>query len=107
MGDRGAAFPSTGGRRHIIHASSLGVTSVFTKSHEQVVVDHAVDADEEVLPALGYKQESAFSRLNLTRLTAHTDVNNLPPDSSATSAYGLASPSPSPSSASSPPSPQL
>ena len=37
--------------------SGLKVTSVFTKRGEHAVIDHVADADEEVLVALGYKQE--------------------------------------------------
>ena len=58
---RNASLTSTGGRRHSIDASTLGVTSVLNRTHEKAVVDHAVDADEEVLTALGYKQESVYS----------------------------------------------
>lgn len=39
-------------------ATALGVTSVLAKTHEDAVIDHAADADERVLVALGYKQES-------------------------------------------------
>jgi len=45
------------GRRRTIDETALGVTSVFQKTNEHAVVDHDVDADEQVLTALGYKQE--------------------------------------------------
>lgn len=48
-------------RKHTIDESALHVTSVFTKKGEHAVLDHTADADEEVLVALGYKQE--FKRL--------------------------------------------
>lgn len=57
MADRQASVTSASGRRHTIDASALGVTSVFQKTHEQAVIDHAADADEKVLVSLGYKQE--------------------------------------------------
>ena len=37
--------------------SKLGVTSIFQKTGDHAVIDHEVGADEEVLMALGYKQE--------------------------------------------------
>ena len=70
MADRKASITSTGGRRHTIDASTLGVTSVLSRTHEKAVVDHAVDADEEVLTALGYKQEFVYS-FPITHLLTH------------------------------------
>ena len=46
-----------GGRRRTVDESALGVTSVFTKRGDHAVIDHIADKDEEVLVALGYKQE--------------------------------------------------
>ncbi|KAK3673486.1 hypothetical protein LTR78_006720 [Recurvomyces mirabilis] len=43
--------------RHTVDESTLGVTSIFRTTQEHAVVDHEVDADEEILVALGYKQE--------------------------------------------------
>jgi hypothetical protein len=58
-------------RKHTIDESALHVTSVFTKKGEHAVLDHIADADEEVLVALGYKQE--FKRLvaNCPSLNSH------------------------------------
>lgn len=50
-------------RRYTVDESALHVTSVFTKKGEHAVIDHTADADEEVLVALGYKQE--FKRFDL------------------------------------------
>jgi hypothetical protein len=47
----------TSGRKIAIDDSKLHVTSVFAKRGEHAVIDHIADADEEVLVALGYKQE--------------------------------------------------
>lgn len=47
---------ATGGK-HTVDETALNVTSVFTKKGEHAVLDHVADADEEVLVALGYKQE--------------------------------------------------
>ena len=43
--------------KHTIDETALHVTSIFTKRGEHAVLDHTADADEEVLVALGYKQE--------------------------------------------------
>jgi hypothetical protein len=45
------------GKRSVVDERGLRVTSVFTKRGEHAVLDHVADADEEVLVALGYKQE--------------------------------------------------
>ena len=52
-------------RRHTVDESTLGVTSVFSKTRDHAVLDHVADQDEEVLTALGYKQE-------FKRFTPHT-----------------------------------
>jgi hypothetical protein len=44
-------------RKHTVDESEMHVTSIFTKTGEHAVIDHNTDADEEVLVALGYKQE--------------------------------------------------
>jgi hypothetical protein len=46
-----------GRRRTVVDENALHVTSVLAKQGVHATVDHAVDADEEVLIALGYKQE--------------------------------------------------
>jgi len=48
-------------RRHTVDDTAMGVTSIFQKTGEHAILDHIADADEEVLVALGYKQE--FKRL--------------------------------------------
>ena len=44
-------------RRHTVDENALNVTSVFAGTGDHAVIDHSADADEEVLVALGYKQE--------------------------------------------------
>jgi hypothetical protein len=41
----------------VVDEGRLGVTSVFAKTGDHAVIDHVADSDEEVLVALGYKQE--------------------------------------------------
>ena len=55
--------PMAGDTSHTIDESALGVTSIFSKSGSHAVLDHVADPDEEVLTALGYKQE--FKRFGL------------------------------------------
>jgi len=52
-----ARFQEIDARGKIVDETALHVTSVFTKKGEHAVLDHIADADEEVLVALGYKQE--------------------------------------------------
>lgn len=54
---RTASVVSAGGRRHTVDESKLHVTSVLAQKGEHAVLDHIADADEEILGALGYKQE--------------------------------------------------
>lgn len=55
--ERNASVTSAAGTRHTVNQDQLNVTSVFTKRGEHAIIDHVADADEEVLVALGYKQE--------------------------------------------------
>lgn len=43
--------------KHTVDEGALRVTSVFQKTGDHAVIDHVADADEQVLVALGYKQE--------------------------------------------------
>lgn len=56
--------------RHMVDAKTLHVTSIFSRTGEQAVLDHVADQDEEVLVALGYKQE--FKRY-LAPFSIHSD----------------------------------
>lgn len=53
---RNASTSSADGKHHV-DENKLQVTSVFTRKGSHAVIDHTADADEEVLVALGYKQE--------------------------------------------------
>ena len=53
------------GRVSIVDEARLRVTSVFARTGDHAVIDHVADADEEVLVALGYKQEFKRSVLPL------------------------------------------
>lgn len=66
---RNASVVSEGGTHRQVHEERMGVTSVFTKRGEHAVVDHEVDADEEILIALGYRQE--FKRYEWAFIPVH------------------------------------
>jgi hypothetical protein len=53
-------------RVSVVDEARLRVTSVFAKTGDHAVIDHVADADEEVLVALGYKQEFKRSVLPLS-----------------------------------------
>jgi hypothetical protein len=55
-------------RTSVVDEAQLKVTSIFTKTGDHAVVDYVVDADEEVLVALGYKQEFKRSVLPPTQV---------------------------------------
>lgn len=54
---RNASVVSSEGRRHTVDEGKLHVTSVLAQKGEHAVLGHIADADEEILGALGYKQE--------------------------------------------------
>lgn len=57
------------GTRHTVDEEGLRVTSVFAKTGDHAVLDHVAERDEEVLVALGYKQE--FKRSGLYSRAIH------------------------------------
>lgn len=54
---RNASTVSGGGRRHTVDEGKLHVTSVLAQKGEHAILESIADADEEILGALGYKQE--------------------------------------------------
>lgn len=47
----------------IVDEQKIQVTSIFEKTGDHAILDHVADSDEEVLGALGYKQEFKRSAL--------------------------------------------
>lgn len=45
------------GKRHTLEPQKMDVTSVSEETGDHAVVDHVASSDEQVLGALGYKQE--------------------------------------------------
>ncbi|RFU35424.1 hypothetical protein B7463_g894, partial [Scytalidium lignicola] len=86
--------------KYTIDEKELQVTSIFANKGEHAVLDHAADADEEVLVALGYKQEFkrdftwlesfcvSFSTLGLLPSIASTLGYNLGYSGQAGSVWG-------------------
>jgi len=69
---RNTSVVSASGRRHTVDEGKLHVTSVFTKKGEHAVIDYVADADEEILVALGYKQEfKRFARPQINPFRSH------------------------------------
>lgn len=61
-----------GGRQgSVVDESRLNVTSVLTKSHEHAIVNDQASLDEQMLGALGYKQE--FKRYPIQRRNPRTE----------------------------------
>ncbi|TKA66840.1 hypothetical protein B0A55_08816, partial [Friedmanniomyces simplex] len=79
-----------GGRRRTIDESTLGVTSVFQKTHDHAVVDHDLDADEQVLTALGYKQEFKRDFSIWSCFSVSFSILGILPSIASTLSYNLA-----------------
>lgn len=78
------------GRRHTIDEGKLGVTSVFQKTHQHAVLDHQADADEEVLVALGYKQEFKRELSIWSCFSVSFSILGILPSIASTLTYNLA-----------------
>ncbi|MCJ1378935.1 hypothetical protein MMC17_002034 [Xylographa soralifera] len=78
------------GRRRTVDEGTLHVTSVFQKTGDHAVLDHVADADEEVLVALGYKQEFKRDFSLLSTFSVSFSVLGLLPSIASTLSYNLA-----------------
>ncbi|MCJ1403830.1 hypothetical protein MMC11_007053 [Xylographa trunciseda] len=78
------------GRRRTVDEGTLHVTSVFQKTGDHAVLDHIPDADEEVLVALGYKQEFKRDFSLLSTFSVSFSVLGLLPSIASTLSYNLA-----------------
>ncbi|KAK0867263.1 hypothetical protein LTR87_014670 [Friedmanniomyces endolithicus] len=79
-----------GGRRHTVDESALGVTSIFQKNNDHAVVDHDMDADEEVLVSLGYKQEFKRDFSIWSCFSVSFSILGILPSIASTLSYNLA-----------------
>ncbi|MCJ1478073.1 hypothetical protein MMC13_006748 [Lambiella insularis] len=78
------------GSKHVVDEGTLNVTSTFQKSGNHAIVDHVADADEEVLVALGYKQEFKRDLSLLSTFSVSFSVLGLLPSIASTLSYNLA-----------------
>ncbi|MCJ1230802.1 hypothetical protein MMC12_007476 [Toensbergia leucococca] len=75
---------------HIVDEGALHLTSVFSKTGDHAVLDHVGDQDEEVLVALGYKQEFKRDFSLLSTFSVSFSVLGLLPSIASTLGYNLA-----------------
>ncbi|OCL05726.1 amino acid transporter-like protein [Glonium stellatum] len=76
--------------KHAVDQSKLHVTSVFSKTGAQAIVDYPVDEDEEILIALGYKQEFKRDFTWIESFSVSFSVLGLLPSIASTLGYNLA-----------------
>lgn len=78
------------GRRRTLDESTLAVTTVLAQKHEHAVVDHDMDADEQVLTALGYKQEFKRDFSIWSCFSVSFSILGILPSIASTLSYNLA-----------------
>lgn len=74
---------------HVVDMSNVRVTSIFRKRGDHAVLDHAADSDEEVLTALGYKQEFKRDFSIWSSFSVSFSVLGLLPSIASTLGYNL------------------
>lgn len=77
-------------RERAVDERAMHVTSVFQKTGDHAVLDHEADSDEEVLLALGYKQEFKRDFSIWTSFAVSFSVLGLLPSVASTLSYNLA-----------------
>ena len=80
----------SGERRITVDEGKLHVTSIFQKTGDHAVLDHTADSDEEVLVALGYKQEFKRDFSIWESFSVSFSVLGLLPSIASTLGYNLA-----------------
>jgi len=78
-----------GNQRRVINSEALRITSVLQGTGENAILDHAADSDEEVLVALGYKQEFRRDFSILSSFSVSFSVLGLLPSVSSTLGYNF------------------
>ena len=76
-------------QQSIVDESKLRVTSIFNKTGGHAVIDHVADSDEEVLVALGYKQEFKRDLSIWSSFSVSFSVLGLLPSIASTLGYNL------------------
>jgi amino acid transporter len=77
-------------QQHIVDERTLHVTSVFQNTGDHALLDHAADSDEEILVALGYKQEFKRDFSIWESFSVSFSVLGLLPSIASTLSYNLA-----------------
>lgn len=80
---------STKKKQSVVDESKLGVTSIFNRTGGHAVLDHEADKDEEVLVALGYKQEFKRDLSIWSSFSVSFSVLGLLPSIASTLGYNL------------------
>ena len=80
---------STERNQLVVDESKLGVTSIFQRTGDHAVIDHQADKDEEVLVALGYKQEFKRDLSIWSSFSVSFSVLGLLPSIASTLGYNL------------------
>jgi len=76
--------------QRVVDDHTLQVTSIFQKTGDHAVLDHVADSDEEVLTALGYKQEFKRDFSIWSSFSVSFSVLGLLPSIASTLGYNLA-----------------
>ena len=85
-----AIIMSSAKGERIVDERSLHITSIFQKTGDHALLDHAADSDEEVLTALGYKQEFKRDFSIWSSFSVSFSVLGLLPSIASTLSYNLA-----------------
>ncbi|KAK9318944.1 amino acid transporter [Lipomyces orientalis] len=75
--------------KHTVDEGRLHVTSIFRKTGDHAVLDHDADADEQVLVALGYKQEMKRDFSIFSSFSVSFSILGLLPSIASTLTYNL------------------
>ncbi|KAL2062927.1 hypothetical protein VTL71DRAFT_5999 [Oculimacula yallundae] len=75
---------------HIVDERALHVTSIFQKTGGHATIDHVADSDEEILTALGYKQEFKRDFSIWSSFSVSFSILGLLPSIASTLGYNLA-----------------
>lgn len=71
----------------VLSVDDYNINSVLSSKHKRIVVDHQVDQDEEIILALGYKQEFKREFSLLTTFAVSFSVMGLLPSIASTTWY--------------------
>jgi len=76
-------------KNRTVDESTLHVTSIFQRTGDHAVIDHVADSDEEILVALGYKQEFKRDFSIWSSFSVSFSVLGLLPSIASTLGYNL------------------